>query len=243
MNASIELGKNVTGTHMAPQLTKEMIEGLAEFPPTPLDLSITLEQFKEISIREALPLGHVPTPTTVMGTLSTGFQKLMGKEVEVLLDELGGRLAFERGGVRLYEALIAKCQAQMGQASQDFLERLERFKEEETQHFFMVKEAIEKMGGDPTAQTLCADVGGVSSMGLMQVLTDPRTTLPQCVYAILVAEMADNAAWDILVELTKKAGMKEAAENFEQAKRQEDEHLEFMQSWWKNLLVGNGMKH
>lgn len=43
----------------------------------------------------------------------------------------------------------------------------------------MLSEAIVDMGGDPTAQTPCADVSAVAAMGLIQVLTDPRTTLAQ----------------------------------------------------------------
>ena len=62
--------------------------------------------------------------------------------------------------------------------------------------------AIQSLGGDPTAQTPAADVTGVEGMGLMQVLTDPKTTVAQALHAILVAEMTDNAAWEELIELT-----------------------------------------
>jgi hypothetical protein len=60
-------------------------------------------------------------------------------------------------------------------------------------HFELVRCTIEMMGCDPTAQTPCADLVGVETLGLVQVLTDPRTTVAQCMNAILTAELADNA--------------------------------------------------
>ena len=54
----------------------------------------------------------------------------------------------------------------------------------------MLVQAMEQLGGDPTAQTPCADVTATASMGLIQVVTDPRTTLAQSL----------NAAGNLLVE-------------------------------------------
>ena len=41
--------------------------------------------------------------------LKTALNKLTGVSPEMLIDKLGERLAFERTGVRLYEALLAKA--------------------------------------------------------------------------------------------------------------------------------------
>ena len=66
--------------------------------------------------------------------------------------------------------------------------------EQQTHNYFqLVCEAIEQLGGDPTAMTPCADLVGVQSMGLWQSVSDPRTTLAQCLNTMLVAELADHA--------------------------------------------------
>ena len=71
----------------------------------------------------------------------------------------------------------------------------------------MVEAAIRSIGADPTVQTPSADVDGVASMGLIQVLTDPRTSVAQCLEAILIAELADNDGWQMLILFAEKMGM------------------------------------
>ena len=149
----------------------------------------------------------------------------------VLMDKLGERLAFERSGTRLYDALILKCSADnsAGIPPKD----LQHIRDEEAEHFALVGAAIQALGGDPTAQTPCADVAGVEGMGLMQVLNDPKTTLAQALHAVLVAEMTDNAAWDELIELTEAAGNDDLVARFTKARDSEIEHLEKVQGWYK----------
>jgi len=48
----------------------------------------------------------------------------------------------------------------------------------------MINNAITEIGGDPTVQSPCADVVGVTSLGIMRVLTDPRSSLAQCLQAM-----------------------------------------------------------
>ena len=102
---------------------------------------------------------------------------------------------------------------------------LQHICEEEARHFGLIAECIEKLGGDPTAQTPCADVTGVESSGLMQVVTDPKTTVNQSLHALLVAELADNAAWEELIVLAKALGQDEMVQRFEEALGEEREHL------------------
>ena len=74
---------------------------------------------------------------------------------------------------------------------------------------------------------------GVEGMGLMQVLTDPKTTVAQALHAILVAEMTDNAAWDELIELTTQVGNDDLVARFSKARDEEKEHLEKVHDWYK----------
>jgi rubrerythrin len=149
----------------------------------------------------------------------------------VLMDKLGERLAFERSGARLYDALLVKCASDSARLVP--ANELRHIRDEEAVHFALVGAAIQSLGGDPTAQTPSADVAGVEGMGLMQVLNDPKTTVAQALHAILVAEMTDNAAWEELIELTSQAGNDELVARFRKALEEEQEHLEKVQGWYR----------
>lgn len=168
--------------------------------------------------RDADPVGTIPEPNP---------SGMAG----VLMDKLGERLAFERSGTRLYDALMVKCAADKSTGVP--AKELKHIRDEEAMHFALVGAAIQSLGGDPTAQTPSADVTGVEGMGLMQVLTDPKTTVAQALHAILVAEMTDNAAWEELIELTTQAGNDDLVARFTKALEEEQEHLEKVQDWYK----------
>jgi hypothetical protein len=95
---------------------------------------------------------------------------------------------------------------------------------------------MEQLGGDPTAQTPCADVIATASMGLMQVVTDPRTTMAQSLNAILTAELTDNAGWELLAQLAEEAGEEELTGKFLGALSQEQEHLRVIKAWLATLV-------
>ena len=127
--------------------------------------------------------------------------------------------------MRLYDTLLGKCEAWPDSVPEDALSELRRFRDEEAQHFLLVKEAIEQIGADPTAQTPCADLVGVESMGLVQAMNDPRTNLLQSLHVMLDAELLDNAGWEMLVELARSVGQDDIAKKFEAAMHQEATHL------------------
>jgi rubrerythrin len=178
------------------------------------------------------------------------------------MDKIGERIAFERGGTRLYDALITKYQAveALGEevlapadrlpglesasaagsiAGEAPMQTLMRIRNEELEHFRMLGEAMLKMGGDPTAMTPCADVQATATMGIMQVVTDPRTTFAQSLNAMLSAELTDNAAWELLIQLAEEAGETDLAGRFLGALAQEQEHLAIVKGWL-TLLVSKG---
>jgi rubrerythrin len=114
---------------------------------------------------------------------------------------------------------------------------LQRIRAEELGHFRLLCDLVVQLGGDPTAQTPCADVTAAASMGLMQVITDPRTTLAQCLNTILTAELTDNAGWELLGELAQEAGQAGLAEPFSRALEAEQRHLSIVRHWLKALLT------
>jgi ferritin-like protein len=235
MKEAVHFGPNKTGIQMAPRLSREMLRGNGEMEvPVIVDTRVSADSLRETYIRESGGVGAVPMPGSLRGALSVGMRKLAGHHPEVLIDRLGERLAFERSAVRLYEALITKCEAALDEPS---IQPLREFRSEEAKHFELVRDVMETLGADPTAQTPCANICAVSSMGIFQVLNDPRTDISQCVEAILNAEMIDNAGWDLLIELAVEAGLDEFLPDFREAKQEEDIHLEFIQSWLHRLVV------
>jgi hypothetical protein len=72
------------------------------------------------------------------------------------------------------------------------------------------------------------------------VIVDPRTTLLQSLEAILMAELADNACWEALIELAQDAGENKLVTQFQEAFRNEQDHLAKVQTW---LAAGQGRSH
>jgi ferritin-like protein len=230
-----KLGMNRTGMDMSPVDRGEMLQGSERSMPTTEGDEGALAALRAEYIREADPVGSVPPPGTVKGMLKSGMQMLTGNRPQVLIDKLGERLAFERTGTRLYEALITKCLAGIEGSQLVQLDRLEQIHNEEARHFELVRETIEALGADPTAMTPCADVTGVASLGLVQVLHDPRTTLAQCLDAILIAELADNAGWEMLIALARETGNDAVADSFEEPLTHEAQHLVEVRLWLAQL--------
>lgn len=224
MATSAKLGTNFTGVQMSPKDTKSLLEAVEQILPDVPGDSKAIKVERVVRNEEADRIGSVPVPGSAKGMLKSTFDMALGKSPELLVDKLGERLAFERSGVRLYDAMIAKAKALEG-AESDLVQVLRHIRDEEFEHMNLVREAIETLGADPTAMTPCADVAGVKSMGVMQVLTDPRTNVAQGLGALLTIELEDNAAWELLIELADAGGHPNIAKSFHKAKEQEDDHL------------------
>lgn len=206
------------------------MEGAVEGVPVANVDGAQIEALRAEYIRNAEPVGSIPPPTSLKGAIKTTGQMLTGKQPSVLLDKLSQRLAFERTGTRMYEALIAKLEAS-GDIDETVLVEVRRFHDEERAHMDLVAEAIEHLGGDPTVQSPSADVDGVASMGLLQVLTDPRTSVIHSLHAIQIAELADNDGWALLIDLAERMGQDDMAKDFSRALAQEAVHLETIRGW------------
>lgn len=238
MSKTTHMGMNRTGIDISPVLSKEMMRSSDDVPADISGVS-ELAAFRRQVVAEADRLGSVPIPGTFKGAMVSLKDKLTGKNSEVLINKLGERLAFERTGTRLYEALITKCESvqnsQMGAVFS--LDELRQIRNEEAAHFALLTEVMESIGADPTAQTPDADVVGVASMGLLKVVTDPRTSVPQSLVAILTAELADGAGWELLVSLSSDMGMNDMADRFRQALAEEERHAAKVREWLTSLTV------
>jgi bacterioferritin (cytochrome b1) len=222
-----EAGGNRTGMMTSPEMAQELIEGALAASPSSEGSAEDLAAYRGEYIQEGFPIGSLPS--LPVADEAQADEDVAG--MAVLLDKLSERLAFERMGTRLYEALINKCELAAESSSEPALEQLQQIREEELQHFLLLKRVITELGGDPTVQSPCADVAGVASLGILQVLTDPRTSVTQCLQAILTAELTDNDGWQLLINLADSLGYEEMAQEFQSALEHEAQHVENVRSW------------
>jgi hypothetical protein len=228
--------RNRTGTAINPDAAEALAEVTTSTPPSTSGDGRLISKVRNAYSEEGILLGHLAPPEKA-GRVKNASRRAL------LLDKMGERLAFERSGVRLYEALIAKYDAPMpigpGKAGPPRAE-LEGICADEHEHFELMHEAIVELGGDPTATTPAADVGATIAAGLPKVLLDPRSTFAQCLDAILVAELTDSEGWQLLVELAEAEDLDELAERFGAARDKEAEHLATVRDWVSSAALAGG---
>lgn len=240
MEKSSELGTNKTGVDMSPILTKEMTHA-GDLAPATVGGSQEFMEIKQYFLETADPLGSVPLPGTVKGAVKSVMKMATGKHPETFLNKLGERLAYERSGVRLYDAMITKCQYSAVSKDANFtvpLAQLEAIRNDEADHFEMLVGCMNTLGADPTAQTPDADATAVASSGLMKVIVDPRTSISQSLEALLSLELIDNAAWELLAQLANDMSLPDMADKFMRAYQQEERHLELVKGWYEASVRG-----
>lgn len=241
MEDPTKLGHNRTGMQMSP-LQSEMLMKTAQDAARIIDTTdaeqpeaLLLAELRREYVNEAEALGSVPPPGTLSGALKSGAAMISGKRLQVFIDKVAERMAYERGGTRLYDAALVKVAA-YGEGTPVTLERVKQIRNQEAEHAEILRQALLSLGADPTAQTPCADLVGVQSMGLMQSITDPRTSLVQTLSSLLAAELIDVASWELLSRLATSLGNDELAQHFDRALEQENEHLRTISGWYEGLL-------
>jgi hypothetical protein len=222
---------NRTGAATSPEMALDMIRMAQRTPADPDGDATALAEYRKPYIEDGSILGSRPLPNDSDG-------EDPDDPAALLLDKLGERLAFERQGVRLYECLIGKLKLLGPMPGGPTVKELEHILKEEAKHFQFLQQAIIRSGGDPTVQTPCANVAGVLSQGIVQIVADPRTTLVQCLEAMLNAELVDKDGWALLRELVDAQGVNELAEKIEEAEDNEQEHLEKVRGWLSALVIG-----
>lgn len=234
-----KMGPNRTGMDTSPIDGKAMVEGAQTLTKTTPLPRKRMADFRRSATDEGGSIGSVPVPGTFKGALSAGKKKIQGHNPELLINKLGQRLAFERAGTRLYDALIMKCNAAMDSATAQIvsIDKLRHFRDEEHEHMLLVGAVISDLGADPTAMTPDANVSALASLGLPKVIGEPRTSVLQCLEAIQVAELTDNAAWADLRELCLTMGLDEIADKFKKPISQEQVHEEVLADWIKQLII------
>jgi rubrerythrin len=238
MHKPTDIGPNRTGIATSPIDSKRVIQAANEAAPTSAMDGQALELERVRWSTDALPFGTVPPPGTVKGAIKTIIEKLKDHKATVFIDKLGERLAFERTGTRLYDALLAKFEAAHLHDGAPTREQLEKIRDDEIRHFAIVRDAIVQLGADPTAVTPSADVVAVAGLGWVQVLSDPRSTFSQCLVVMQAAENADVDGWVLLATLAEGLGFEDIAKQFRIALVEEEQHALLVRGWLTQSVMG-----
>lgn len=231
MQDKISMGLNRTGIKASPLIADELLEQLdlqGDAPAPAIDAHALRRAYRE----HAEPVGSVPPPASLKGMFGAAVEALSGNRMHVLLDKLGERAAYERSGVRLYEAMLRKLDGADDLPPGLTVAAIREIRDDEASHFALLSDAIERLGGDPTTQTPCADITGVQALGLVQVMNDPRTTTAQALETLLAVERIDTASWELLASLADGFGQDELADEFSLAHARELEHEEKVRGWF-----------
>ncbi len=155
-------------------------------------------------------------------------EKLANFNREKVLDLLIARMNFERAGVKLYDSVIAKIQAQSDSSLLRLLDKLHEHRNEEKEHEEWLEEQVRMLGGDAHGTSDMAQLEERESKGIEDIILDGDNEALHFFHALLAAELADNAGWDLLVELADQAGDRDAKKAFKKRLHQEMEHLLFV---------------
>ncbi|HJR12290.1 MAG TPA: ferritin-like domain-containing protein [Rhodanobacteraceae bacterium] len=230
-------GHNRTGIKASPMHGRALGCATSDVPPPTASLQAT--SMRENFTRQADRLGSVPPIATARGVAEAALQALQGHRLASFIDKLGERLAFERSGVRAYEAVLVKVEALGAWQGGPTRDLVQEQCNEELQHFHMLKQTLEHLGADPTAMTPSADVAAVEASGVFKVLADPRTSLPQALHALLVLEDIDADGWNLLVEIAEKTDQDELADQFRDALAAEETHKGRVREWLGNAAMAD----
>ncbi|GHG87560.1 ferritin-like domain-containing protein [Comamonas sp. JC664] len=226
-----DMGRNRTGVATSPIDSADITQEAQKHPPSHLGDSSLIGKVRQIYARESEGLGSVPPPASLKGVAKTAMDAIKGAKPTVFIDKLAARLAFERSGTRLYEAALVKFDVYGGWEGGPTREGLEKIYNDELSHFLMLTDALKTLGADPTAMTPSADVTAVVSQGLPLLMLDPRANMRQSLEALLVAELTDNACWELLIELARGLGHDTLADRFQLALDSEVQHLQWVRGW------------
>lgn len=145
-----------------------------------------------------------------------------------VLDVLSGRLTFERTGVKLYDTVIEKIDRLGDPRYLALVPTLRKHRNEEKEHEEWLEDCIRQLGGTAHETTDMARLEAEESQGIQSVIIDGHTKVLDLLHALLSAELADNAGWDLLVKLAGDLGDRETKLEFAKRLVEETKHLAFI---------------
>jgi hypothetical protein len=231
-------GHNRTGIRTSPFDMQEL-EQIASKAPARAVEGLKASSMRREYMKQTDGFGSVPPPASLKGAAKTAIEAIQGHKPTVFIDRLGERLAFERAGVRAYEAVLTKFEALGSWDGGPTHDLLMEQHDDELEHFRFLTDTIEGLGADPTAMTPSADLTALSAEGIFKVLADPRTTLPQALQGILMLEDADMEGWQLLIGLADGIGQDTLADRFREAHETEETHQARVREWLAKAVLAD----
>jgi len=152
----------------------------------------------------------------------------------LLIDKLGERLASQRLSARLYQALVDKLPVLGGELSASTgptVDELAQLAGDQLRHVELLRASLVELGADASALSPSAELATEMLLAPLQVLTDPRTELPECLQALLQAELADVDGWQLLVELAESLAVDTLVVRLHVALTEAQDHLQLARTW------------
>jgi hypothetical protein len=155
-----------------------------------------------------------------------------------LIDVLAERLASERAGVRLYDAICTRV-ASAEPAVQRMLPRLEQQRAEEQAHADWLDAQLVALeaGSIATGNTRRVTRVRLETEGLQRIADDGAATVQELFHALLLFELADDGGWELLVQLAARGDDRAAHEAFAPRREAERAHVSFVRRAVTELLI------
>lgn len=151
--------------------------------------------------------------------------EILGKtNPEKVIELLSERLAYERSGVKLYDAILKKVKASRHTQLKKLQKELKEHRDQEVEHAEWCEEQIRALGGDPELETEKSLLVETEAQGIEQIVFSDAP-LSQMFHALNMAELGDNAGWAQLVGLAEQCGDDDARAEFQERLEHEEEHL------------------
>jgi rubrerythrin len=153
---------------------------------------------------------------------------LIAKSRDKVLDLLTARFVYECASVKLYDKILAKMSATGGEDVLRMQRKMSELRDEELEHEQWLESQIRAAGGDAHGQSEMSRLEEMETSGVEKVVLEGDEPLPKMFHALLLAELGDNAGWDLLANLAAEAGDHEAKRAIRRRLREEEEHLIFV---------------
>ena len=154
-------------------------------------------------------------------------KKFAEHNLEKALDLLNERLAFERAGVQFYDRILDVMRGSKDDNVQQMIPQMKKHRDQEKEHEEWLESQIRSLGGDAHKTTEHVALVETESSGIKAII-DGDYQLPHLFHALLLAELTDNAGWQLLLDLADRAGDDDAREQFKKRLHHEEEHVILM---------------
>ncbi|TMB25218.1 MAG: hypothetical protein E6J61_24135 [Deltaproteobacteria bacterium] len=126
--------------------------------------------------------------------------------------------------MKLYDTILAGMRSSGDPRVKEVMAQIQQNRDEEKEHEEWLEEQIRALGGDDHAPSEKSILVQTEAEGIEHVvMRDPN--LLHDFHALLTAELADNAGWELLVELASEFGDRDAKKEFKKRLHEEEQHL------------------